>query len=142
MDSYGDDTDDWDNVVDEEAEEHVDESLVRLANEKEDDKLSDELILAMATIKVPSLKPHVIDWLNENVKDRDDPECPKGWAIGNTEYRATNAFDMTIFFHRHRDALAFIKQFSKWGKPEFYHNYFKDIRKRLNEETNKLEEIK
>lgn len=79
------------------------------------------------------LKPHVIKWLEENIKDRKDDNYPKGYSYGDD---ATNcdAIDFSILFHRKNDAMNFIKEFSLRKKPTFYFDYFKDIRKTLNED--------
>lgn len=89
--------------------------------------------------KIPTLKPEVFEWLEQNVKDRNGEGCVKGWCIGSEEYRRTNTSDMCIFFHRRSDAMAFIRVFSVYKKPVHYCQYFSDVRKRLNLETMKYE---
>ena len=88
------------------------------------------------TKQLAILKPEVIEWLNENVKDRKDSDCVKGWAYGSDEYRShDSSVSMSIFFHRRNDAMKFIKTFSVFRKPIHYLNYFKDDRKELNLDT-------
>ena len=78
-----------------------------------------------------------MEWLNNNVKNRVGETYPQGWAIGSDAYNrssyAQGAFD--IFFHRKRDLMNFIKEFSKYKKPTFYFDYFNDTRKELNLDT-------
>lgn len=94
---------------------------------------------------VPTIKPSVIQWLNNNVADRTTQwkgESSKGWCIGNTEYRMKSEAGITIFFHRKKDLMSFVKEFSKWGKPTKYLNYFKDEYKELDLNTLKYKIIK
>ena len=89
---------------------------------------------------VPTLKPEIIDWLNENIKDEKNPESDeiqdkKGWCIGNDSYRG-QANDITIFFKRELDALRFIREWSVFKEPVFYFDYFSDDRR--NMDLNKL----
>lgn len=91
----------------------------------------------------PTLKNNVIDWLNNNIKDRNlpigDTESTKGWCIGNVAYRSNENMGISLFFHRHKDAMEFVKTFSRYKKPTSYINYFKDIRKKLNLTTLKYD---
>ena len=82
--------------------------------------------------KTPVLKPHVQEWLNENVLPR--PKCngnTNGWCMGNDSYNYKNS-GFSVFFHRKRDAMNFIKHFSVFGKPTCYFDYFKDKRSEMN----------
>lgn len=141
--SYEDEyKDDWKALIDPNAETFFDKKWFDLFVEKYHPEQADDADTKLSfTKRVPNLKPHVLQWLEDNVKDRPNKESPKGWCIGNTSYRHTNVLDFTIFFHRRSDALAFVKEFSKWKKPTFYCNYFKDIRKELNLETLRYEEL-
>jgi hypothetical protein len=89
----------------------------------------------------PALRPHVVEWLETNVKDRKgDKDCNKGWCVGSGDYNSKGyVYDFTIFFHRKADAMAFIKEFSKYKKPTDYWDYFNCDRKVLNLETLKYE---
>lgn len=88
------------------------------------------------TIKV--LKPEVMDWLTENIPDTKEG---KGWCVGNDYYVATDSrSSYSVFFQRRKDAMAFIKRWSKWKKPLHYTQYFTDVRKVLNMKTGKYEE--
>ena len=77
------------------------------------------------------LKQEVIEWLNENVKDKKDSnentplEERKGWAIGNVGFRHKED-GVTIFFERQLDALKFIRKFSIFKEPTQYFDYFED----------------
>ena len=77
------------------------------------------------------LKQEVIEWLNENVKDKifADENTPledrKGWAIGNVGFRHKED-GVTIFFERQLDALKFIRKFSIFKEPTQYFDYFED----------------
>ena len=87
------------------------------------------------------LQQPVIDWLTANVADRKSEDINKGWAIGTDEYNRGDYSSGTfsIFFHRRRDLMNFIKEFSKYKKPTFYFDYFRDKRKTLNLETLRYE---
>lgn len=88
---------------------------------------------------VPDLNPSALSWLEENVQDRKNEDNNKGWCIGNEKYRSRGALSLSIFFHRRRDAMKFIKTWSVHKKPVRYFNYFTDIKKKINFETGKLE---
>jgi hypothetical protein len=94
--------------------------------------------------KVNNLKPEVLNWLESEVPDLAVDKYGNGhkkaWAIGSTAYRSRDSkISFSIFFQRRRDAMAFIKRWSVWGKPINYCQYFTDVRKRLNLETKKYE---
>jgi hypothetical protein len=130
---------DWKNLVDPKAETFYNEEEYKLYlpyyQEKGLELDKDRFIKS-----VKNLKPVVLQWLEENVADRKGFDCNKGWCIGSTRYRATDAsYSMSVFFHRRSDAMKFIKTFSKWKKPVNYCQYFKDIRKTLNLETLKYD---
>jgi hypothetical protein len=129
---------DWDALVDPNAEPYLDtEGFDRFksAMQSVNPDVSDEEVAKCCTRCVPNLKPHVLEWLDRNVKDRNDEDNVKGWCIGNTEYRANETQSMTVFFHRKADAMSFIKAFSVYKKPTHYCQYFTDVRKKLNLET-------
>jgi hypothetical protein len=91
------------------------------------------------------LKPEVIKWLNDNVKDISDScneNTTKAWAVGNDEYNATDSLSFSLFFQRQTDAMKFIKHWSHYKNPVDYLNYFKDIRRKLNFETGRLQRAK
>lgn len=81
-----------------------------------------------------TLKPEVLQWLNDNVADT---KTGKGWCIGSEEYLKTDSSSFQVFFQYRRDAMKFIKVWSKWKKPINYCQYFTDIRKRLDLTTGK-----
>lgn len=138
---FGEDEDDWNAIVDENAERIEDEMLVRMNERLKEKGLVDKSKKYDTTRPVKNFKPHVLKWLEDNVADRQDPDCEKGWCIGSTQYRSTDIGSLTVFFHRKRDAMAFIKEFSKYKKPVCYCQYFTDVRKKLNLETLKYETV-
>lgn len=89
---------------------------------------------------VPNFNRDVLEWLEENVKDCVGGLEIKGWCVGSAEYRLLNPTQLSVFFQRRKDAMAFIKKFSVYKKPIIYHHYFNDVRKKLNLETMKYEE--
>ncbi|AUG88420.1 hypothetical protein PQC39_gp056 [Vibrio phage Vp_R1] len=87
----------------------------------------------------PYPKQEVLDWLTENVPDRNGK---KGWCIGSDEYIAGDSCaGFTFFFQIRADAMKFIKAWSKWKKPVIYTQYFTDVRRKLNLETMKYEDM-
>ena len=86
----------------------------------------------------PNLKPEVLIWLDDNVEDFQNF---KGWCIGSKDYLMTSSSSYSVFFQRRKDAMKFIKTWSKWKKPLFYCQYFTDIRKELDITTGKYREI-
>lgn len=90
--------------------------------------------------KIYTLKPEVIDWLNENIEDVEEKgeTLNKGWAI--FDETATPAFkkDVQVFFRKKSDALKFIRRWSEYKKPTFDWDYFKDTRKKLDFNAKKL----
>ena len=103
--------------------------------------IKEETHRSMCQKRTVFLKPHIMDWLNENIKDRPDKDSSQGWAVGTDQYNCTNPLSFSLWFHRKSDALAFIKKWSIHKKPVTYFDYFKEIRKELNEKTNKLEVV-
>lgn len=84
------------------------------------------------------LKSEVLLWLEENIPDF---KGNKGWCIGSQKYLYTDGGSFSIFFQRRRDAMKFIKTWSKWKKPLFYCQYFTDIRKQLDLTTGKYIDV-
>ncbi len=129
-DEYVEDLVDWNNLVVEEDEVFIQEDYDRAvawAKKSKHEYSPDYPTLAATKYGVPNLKPEVLQWLHENVKDcASNKEQPQGWAIGNESYRATNTTDITIWFYRRGDAMKFIKEWSQYKKPTTYLNYFKD----------------
>lgn len=147
--SYGEGyKEDWSNLIIE--KDYIDhESASYYVNEfKERTKYSkkgfskefyDDLYNEFGKKKISVLKPEVMQWLEDNVPDFKNE---KGWCIGSDEYISNDsASSFSIFFQRRKDALAFIKRWSKWKKPIHYCQYFTDVRKKLNLETLKYEPI-
>lgn len=132
---------DWNQVIDESAEEWFDEEAFNRMKSYFLEKGHDEDMLKGAFVKeVPNLRQDILSWLAENVADRKDPECEKGWCIGSNDYRSSEVTSFSVFFHRRKDAMAFIRNFSQYKKPVHYCQYFSDVRKKLNIETMKYEE--
>jgi len=92
------------------------------------------------------LKPEVIQWLKDNVKDRkllkwqieDGGYPPQCWAVGSDEYNSTESIGFSIFFQNPTDARKFIKHWSIHKNPEDYLNYFHDRRWKLDPTTGKM----
>jgi hypothetical protein len=131
---------DWDNLLEFTAEYfdqgEYEQTLARLATlDAKLDKEREELFARSSATKykIPSLKQEVLDWLNENVADDPKPyeQCAKGWCMGNEYYRANDSAQLSLFFYRRRDAMAFVKRWSVHKQPTTYLDYFKDIRKEL-----------
>ena len=97
--------------------------------------LSEDMMRELSQRTYNTLKPEVIEWLNDNVPD--DKDGNKMWCIGSEEYLIGDSCGINIFFQQRRHAMAFIKRWSKWGKPVHYCQYFTDVRKELNLETGK-----
>lgn len=127
------DKEDYDNIIDPKAEVYVDqEELYRFVG------FTDEQANKFCTRDVANLKPEVISWLELNVKDRpEDNGITKGWVVYSKKHRAADSIKFSIFFHRKSDAMLFIRKFSKWEKPVSYIQYFTDVRKVLDLETNR-----
>jgi hypothetical protein len=99
--------------------------------------------------KTVTLKPEIIQWLNDNVKDRKVYEeseesdsslaDQKGWCIGNDKYNSNQSYEITVFFARQVDALKFIRKFSIFKLPTFYFDYFREERREM--ESKKIIEI-
>jgi hypothetical protein len=130
--------DDWTNLIEFTNEyfdqKEYDETMARLAEMDKDHEFDEMYARGNATkLNVPTLKQEVIDWLNENVADDPNPieQCAKGWCMGNISYRATDHCQLSLFFYRRSDAMAFVKRWSVHKKPTTYLDYFKDIRKEL-----------
>ena len=128
------DAEDWKLLIKEEScfsKEHYE------CNKRAFPDVNDEKLKAISMTSSITLQPHVIKWLEDNVKDRRGEEINRGWTIGTLEYNRTSRVALDVFFHRRGDAMKFIKTFSKYKKPTFYFDYFRDIRKHLNLETGK-----
>lgn len=92
----------------------------------------------MATQSINTLKPEVYKWLYENVSD--DNNGKKMWCVGSDDYaKDDSGISYSIFFQRRKDAMNFIKTWSKWKKPIRYTQYFTDVRKTLNLQTLKYD---
>lgn len=88
------------------------------------------------------LKPEVMQWLKDNIKERNCAEHKQGWAVGTDKYYSNDGLSFTVFFERTSDALKFIKRWSVFKKPVDYLNYFRDVRRKLNMTTNTLQLVK
>ena len=86
------------------------------------------------------VRDEVIQWLEQNVDDRKDKECEKGWAVADLTSRNRELVKCSFFFHRKKDAMKFVKHFSKYQKPTFYCNYFEDVRLELDKSTGKYKQ--
>lgn len=109
-------------------------------NSYDDDYAEDWKAVVETVYGINSLKKEVVEWLEENVKDAPKPysdnTTTKAWAVGSPDYNSWSA-SFVIGFQRRRDAMAFIKRWSKWQKPIRYCQYFTDVRKTLDTVTGK-----
>ena len=95
---------------------------------------TEDQIRSMSMRSTPEPRPEVMAWLHENVADVRDADQPQGWCIGNHAYRSRGgAGELTFWFRRRRDAMAFIRRWSVHGKPTTYLNYFKDDYRELRD---------
>jgi hypothetical protein len=96
-----------------------------LAKEKENKKVG--------YITISVFKPEVLKWLEENIPDI---KGEKSWCVGSDFYNARGSMSgISVFMNRRKDAMLFIKTFSKWKKPIEYCQYFTDVRKTLDLKT-------
>lgn len=84
------------------------------------------------------LKPEVIRWLNDNIKEYDCDEHKQGWAVGSDKYNSNDCLGFAVFFQRATDARKFIKHWSSHKNPVDYLNYFRDLRWKLDPTTGKM----
>ena len=135
---YDEPNPDWTNLV--ERKPFFDEKeYEQFRNNPKLKHIDKEVHKTMCQKQTVVLKPEVLAWLKENIKERKDKGSPQGWCIGTDAYNSINSLSLSIFFHRKRDALAFIKKWSIHSKPTTYFDYFKNVRKELNLKTKKLE---
>lgn len=141
--SYGNGKEDWIELIDENINKVTDpNALERFESMLSAGYLTENEREMFTSKRANDLKPHVVQWLEKNVKDRKDPDCVKGWCVGSAEYVAfDSSASFTVFFHRKSDAMDFIKTFSKYKKPINYCQYFSDVRKKLNIDTMKYENL-
>ncbi len=88
------------------------------------------------------LKPEIINWLNQNIKDEkplDGEQLSlaerKGWCTGSNKYNSNESWEISLFFKRQVDALKFIREFSIFKSPTFYFDYFHDERREMKAEN-------
>jgi hypothetical protein len=138
---------DWKNVIDEKsAKVFMEEEYnsIRSIVLDEGRFFDDEKYKSFYNRYVPTLKSEVVKWLEENVKDRPKPGYDgqiKAWCIGSNKYNSANSSGFSLFFHRRKDAMAFIRRWSKWKKPVHYCQYFTGVRKKLDLVTLKYRDI-
>ena len=76
------------------------------------------------------LKPEVMSWLEDNISDI---KGKKAWCVGSDKYNLQDSCSSySIFMQRRKDAMKFIKTWSKFKKPINYCQYFTDVRKKLD----------
>ena len=77
-----------------------------------------------------NLKPEVMSWLEDNISDI---KGKKVWCVGSDKYTLQDSCSSySIFMQRRKDAMKFIKTWSKFKKPINYCQYFTDVRKKLD----------
>lgn len=132
-------SDDWNAVLEDKGIFSLEDyAYWKKLYEGEGINVSEEKLKRFSTKKVKYPKQEVLVWLNENV--RDVSGGVKGWCIGSDEYIYNgSSCSFSFFFQRRRDAMNFIRVWSKWKKPICYTQYFTDVRKVLNLETLKYE---
>jgi len=116
-------TDDWKNLIDGRI-------------------LSDEDTLRLHAYETKFLKPEVMEWLKENIKDRNRTEGHhQGWAVGTDDYNVNSRISFPVFFDRPWSALKFIKKWSSYKKPIDYLNYFQDVRREYDFSTGRMKRV-
>jgi hypothetical protein len=81
-------------------------------------------------VKITKFKPEVMTWLDANIPDFNGE---KGWCVGSDAYTLGDSnSSYCVFMQRRKDAMLFIKTWSKWKKPINYCQYFTDVRKKLD----------
>ena len=91
-----------------------------------------------ATKLVRVLEDKVLKWLQDNIED-NAKDKKKGWAVGNNRYNKEGDSDFCLWFYRRKDAVKFIKTWSKYGKATQTYNQNTYIEKNLNVDTMKYE---
>jgi len=118
-------------------DEHI--SMMDFIKEKYPEKASEIIIdpdMGLATVN--KFKPEVLQWLEDNVADF---QGEKGWCVGSDDYDVTGSSSgLSVFMQRRKDAMLFIKTWSKYKKPINYCQYFTDVRKKLDLKTLKYKE--
>ena len=90
-------------------------------------------------VTINVFKPEVLDWLDKNVPDMKNGD--KAWCVGSNDYNANDSSSLKVFMQRRKDAMLFIKTFSKWQKPVYYCQYFTEVRKELDLNTLKYKKV-
>ena len=124
---------DWDRLII--TKEYLDEKSYQFIKKAIPVETEEDLI-SRSMIQVNALKPEVLGWLETNVLDF---EGIKGWCVGSDSYTNDACLSYSVFFQRRKDAMKFIKTWGIWKKTLHYCQYFTDVRKRLNAETEKYE---
>lgn len=83
-------------------------------------------------VKIRVFNTEVLKWLDDNILDIKNK---KSWCVGSNDYNLSDSGSLSVFFQRRKDAMLFIKTFSKWKKPINYCQYFTDVRKTLDIKT-------
>lgn len=107
----------------EEFMDYYKEENIIISKEEEEDKKN------LFTYNVDSLKPEVLQWLNDNIQDNKENE--KMWCVPNDD-NLERYQGVIIFFGRQIDALKFINTFSIYKQPTFYFDYFRGERKDID----------
>lgn len=131
---------DWDTlIIEKNIKDYIHADTFKQYYLEKHPELWDEMREEIASRTINTLKPEVLEWLTTKVEDTKDN---KGWCIGSDEYLSNDSsISFSIFFQRRKDAMRFIKTWSKWKKPIHYCQYFTDVRKKLNLEKLKYETV-
>jgi hypothetical protein len=127
---------DWDNLT-HKVEVFSQERYDRYANTRKslqdkypDKDFSDIMVPGVGNVEISKLKPEVMAWLDANIPDFNGE---KGWCVGSDDYTlGDSCSSYCVFMQRRKDAMLFIKTWSKWKKPVNYCQYFTDVRKKLD----------
>jgi len=72
-------------------------------------ELDGETALRLREYDTQRLKPEVMQWLTDNIKDRihERDGHKQGWAVGTDEYNCKSGVSFSLFFERQTDAMKF-----------------------------------
>lgn len=74
------------------------------------------------------LKNEIIQWLNDNIDNKEQ----QNWTTGNQEFNFKNHNTIFVFFKKQEDALMFIEKWSVFKKPTFYFDFFNNDKREIS----------
>ena len=128
--------DDFNNIIKQKQyfdQEYYDDLITR--NHLKDDP---KLARIWATKLTKVMEDKVLKWLNKNIEDNPSTG-KKGWACGDNKHNSDGGSNFSLWFYRRRDAVKFIKTWSKYKKATKTYNQDTYIEKNLNVDTMKYE---